>query len=158
MTTNTNFTTIVANVTGNVTGDITGDVTGNVTGDVTGNVTGNVTGDITGDVTGAVQYTVEAAADSGAITVASKTVYITKATAAALTLVAPTATTEDGIRIVFVATTAAAHTVTATTIGFNAGDTASDVATFGGAIGDGLTIEAYQGEWYILNSINIILA
>ncbi len=85
-------------------------------------------------------------------------VFITKGTAAALTLAAPTATTHDGVEIVFVSTTAAAHTVTATTIGFNAGDASSDIGTFGGAIGDGLAVVAYQGEWYVTNNINVTLA
>ena len=64
----------------------------------------------------------------------------------------------DGVEIVFISTTAAAHTVTATTIGFNAGDAASDVGTFGGAIGVGFSVTAYQGEWYVTNSINVTLA
>lgn len=104
---------------------------------------------------------IEAAAANGAVTIPDrgrKIVFITKGTAAALTLAAPTATTHDGVEIVFVSTTAAAHTVTATTIGFNAGDAASDVGTFGGAIGDGLACVAYQGEWYVTNNINVTLA
>ena len=133
-------------------------IAADLTGDVTGNVTGNVTGDVTGDVTGAVIATTEAAAGDGAISLASKTVMITKGTAAALTVAAPTATTDDGITIVFVSTTAAAHTITATTVGWNAGDAASDVATLGGAIGDGFTCIAYQGEWYITGNINATLA
>lgn len=101
------------------------------------------------------------ASANGAVTIPArgrKIVFITKGTAAALTLAAPTATTHDGVEIVFVSTTAAAHTVTATTIGFNAGDAASDVGTFGGAIGDGLSVVAYQGEWYVTNNVNVTLA
>jgi hypothetical protein len=83
---------------------------------------------------------------------------ITKGTAAALTVAAPTATTHDGVEMVVVSSTAAAHTLTATTIGFNAGNTATDVGTFGGAIGDGIAFVAYQGEWLVLNNINVTLA
>lgn len=104
---------------------------------------------------------VEAASANGAISIPTrgrKIVFITKGTAAALTLAAPTATTHDGVEIVIVSTTAAAHTVTATTIGFNAGDTSKDVGTFGAAIGNGLTCVAYQGEWYVTSNINVTLA
>jgi len=62
------------------------------------------------------------------------------------------------VEIVVVSTTAAAHTVTATTIGFNAGNAASDIGTFGGAIGDGFSFVAYQGEWYVLTNTNVTLA
>jgi len=94
------------------------------------------------------------AAADGAITIADSTVLITKATAAALTLAAPTAA-KNGTKITIVATTAAAHTVTATTIGFNAGNAGTDLGTFGGAIGDGLTVIAYSGEWYVISNINV---
>lgn len=131
---------------------------GDVTGNITGNITGNVTGNTTGTHIGGQQDAVVVASADGAISIAPKTVFITKAGVCAMTLAAPTATTHDGYIIRFVATTAAAHTLTATTIGFNKADAAGDVATFGGAIGDGLTVIAYQGEWYILSSINISLA
>lgn len=104
---------------------------------------------------------VQVLADNGAITIPDggrKIVVLTKGTASAITLAAPTATTHDGIEIAIVSTTAAAHTITATTIGFNAGDTDGDVATLGGAIGDGLSVVAYQGEWYVLTNTNATLA
>lgn len=88
-----------------------------------------------------------------AITIAAenKIYFITKATAAAITIANPTATTHDGVAITFVATTPAAHTVSnAAGAGFwSSGGALKDVATFGGAIGDGFTIIAYQGKWYI---------
>lgn len=97
-------------------------------------------------------------AADGAIALRSHVAIITKGTAAALTLAVPTATTHDGVVIEIVSTTAAAHTVTATTVGFNAGDAASDVGTFAAAIGNGLSVVAYQGEWYVLNNVNVTLA
>lgn len=112
----------------------------------------------TGDVSGAVQETINAYADDGAISIASQVAVLTKGTAQDMTLAAPTATTHDGIIIKIVSATAAAHTITATTIGFNAGDAASDVATLGGAIGDGMVVVAYQGEWYVIGNINATLA
>lgn len=95
---------------------------------------------------------------NGAITIpayGSKTVMIVKGSAGAYTLAAPTA---DGIEISVVSTTAFAHTVTATTIGFNDGGAASDVATFGAAKGNGLTFVSYGGDWWVTCSVGITLA
>ena len=100
---------------------------------------------------------VVAALVDGAIAIKSGVVMITKATAAALTLATPT-TGQNGTRITILAQTAAAHTVTAATIGFNEGGATTDVATFGGAIGDGMTVVAYNGEWYTENIRNVTLA
>lgn len=103
----------------------------------------------------------DVASANGAISIpdrGSKLVFISKGTAANMTLAAPTATTHDGVIIDIVSTTAAAHTITATTIGFNAGDAASDVCTFSAAIGNQLRVVAYQGEWYVLNNIGGTLA
>lgn len=97
-----------------------------------------------------------AAAANGAIAITPSTVVITKSGVCALTLGTPT-TAQNGTVITIVAGTAAAHTVTAATIGFNAANGAGDVATFGGAIGDNMTVLAYEGEWLILNSVNVTL-
>lgn len=94
----------------------------------------------------------------GAITAYSGIVAITKGTAAALTLAAPTAGVHDGYRMTIFSTTAAAHTVTQTTPGFNNGSTASDVATFGATIGNTLELVAYNGRWYVTNTIGVTLA
>ena len=87
-----------------------------------------------------------------------KTVLITKGTACAITLAAPTAGEDDGKKITFIATTAAAHTVTLSTLGFNAGNAGTDVGTFGGAIGDGFEAVAYNGEAYTTHNVNVTLA
>lgn len=84
----------------------------------------------------------------GAITIKSGVVTITKGTAAVITLAAPTVTTDDFKSLKIESTTAAAHTVTNTSPGFNNGSTASDVATFGAAIANGFELIAYQGVWY----------
>lgn len=98
-------------------------------------------------------------ADDGAITVTAynKTVILTKGTASAITLAAPTAGTHDGVTITVISTTAAAHTVTHTA-GFGGGTTSRDVATFGGAINDGFEFEAYNGVWYVKYLRNVTLA
>src|SRR5574337_2027987 len=58
------------------------------------------------------QDTVTLAAADGAVEISGGTVVITKASAAALTLAAPAAGTDDGKIIRFISNTAAAHTVT----------------------------------------------
>lgn len=101
---------------------------------------------------------VAAYAADGAIAIRSHIAVLTKAGVNAMTLAAPTATTHDGVIIDIVAATANAHTVTATTIGFNAADASGDVGTFSGAIGDSLRVLAYQGEWIVLNNIGVTIA
>lgn len=108
------------------------------------------------DLLTAPDYVTAASAD-GAITIQTGTVVITKGTAAALTLGIPT-TAQNGTVIRIISATAAAHTVTADTIGFNAGDAAKDVGTFGAAIGNGMTVIAYGGEWLVLTNTGVTLA
>lgn len=82
---------------------------------------------------------------------------LSKAGVLAATLASPTAGVDDG-KIMFIsAQTANAHTVTLTA-GFNAGTTGTDVATFGGAIGDGMGIVALGGVWNVLYLRNVTLA
>lgn len=107
---------------------------------------------------------VGAVAASGAITITAynKVFAITKSSAAAaMTIVDPTATTHDGVTLTFLSTTAQAHTLdnSAGSGFFSSGGSSKDIATFGGAIGDGVTIIAYQGKWYIdpRGSTNITL-
>lgn len=99
----------------------------------------------------------------GAIPIKSGRVIVKKASACALTLAAPTAGLpsaggDDGKRLTIVAGTAAAHTITNSSPGFNNGGASKDVATLGGAIGDGLTLIAYNGEWLVVGSVNATLA
>lgn len=81
------------------------------------------------------------------------TYFFTKAGVAAMTIVDPTATTHDGVKLTFVATAAEANTLANTTgSGFNGGGAGSIKATWGGAIGDCITIQAYQGIWYVVST------
>jgi hypothetical protein len=114
--------------------------------------------DVNNTANGGVKPATAAYAADGAIALYSHTAVITKGTAAAMTLAAPTATTHDGMIITVVSDTAAAHTVTATTVGFNKANAAGDVGTFGGAIGDGFSFVAYQGEWLVLTNTNVTIA
>lgn len=120
-------------------------------------VTGNITA--TGTILG-LRPIVNVSAD-GAITIPSgdTAYYITKAGVAAMTIANPTATTHDGLKLEFISTTANAHTLSnAAGAGFNGGGAASDIGTYGGAKGDNIVIEAYQGVWYVVSKVNVTLA
>lgn len=122
-------------------------IRGNVSG-----VAGTFTGTLTAPTLAAPSNFAAQSGDGAiAITAANKVYFITKAGAAAMTIVDPTATTHDGVALTFIATTANAHTLSnaAGSGFFSSGGASKDVATFGGAIGDGFTIIAYQGKWYI---------
>ncbi len=84
---------------------------------------------------------------SGLVTIGS-------GSARAITLTAPAL---DGLELTFMAVTAQAHTVTSA-LGFNAGGSGKDVATFGGAIGDTFTVISFNGYWYVKTSTNVTLA
>lgn len=95
----------------------------------------------------------------GAITAKSGIVFITKGSAAALTIADPTATVDDGKRLLIIATTAFAHTVSnAAGSGFNGGGAATDVGTFAAAIANYLELVAYNGKWYVTGNLNVTLA
>jgi hypothetical protein len=103
------------------------------------------------------------ASADGAITVKGGVVFITKGSAAALTLAAPTAGDpgaggDDGKELIIVSTTAFAHTVTVATAGFNDLGAAGDVCTFTAAKGNGIRLIAYGGDWWVVGNINGTLA
>lgn len=86
---------------------------------------------------------------------------ITKASAAALTLAAPTAGTDDGIQLQFISTTAAAHTITTPAAGDIRDGNTSDhdtVATFNAHIGANCTLQAYNGVWYVTDETGVSLS
>ena len=76
-------------------------------------------------------------------------------TAGAMTLTDPTSA-QEGAEMVIMAKDAEAYTVTYTT-GFNGGGSGSDVATFGGAIGDNFHIRAVNKIWNVLTKTNVTL-
>jgi hypothetical protein len=71
-------------------------------------------------------------------------IYLTKASAGAYTLAAPS--TDQKNTLTFVSTTAAAHTITYTA-GFYGNTTTSDVATFPATVNGVFTIQARGGTW-----------
>jgi hypothetical protein len=84
------------------------------------------------------------------------TYVITKATAAAITLGAPSKA-QDGLRVTFLSGTAAAHTVTYAA-GFYGDAGSSDIATFAAKVGASMTIEAHAGAWGVLALGNVTIA
>lgn len=82
---------------------------------------------------------------------------ITKATAAAITLVAPSKA-QDGLTLVFTSLTAAAHVITATTL---LGDAVSGsphtTATFAAFIGASLTLQAQNGLYNVISSTGVTI-
>lgn len=83
---------------------------------------------------------------------------ISKATAAAITLVAPSKA-QDGLTLVFTSLTAAAHVITATALlGDGASGSPEDTATFAAFIGASLTLQAQNGIWNVISSTGITVA
>lgn len=82
---------------------------------------------------------------------------ILKASAAAITLVAPSKA-QDGLTITFTSLTAAAHVITATTL---LGDAVSGsphtTATFAAYIGASLTLQAQNGIWNVISSVGVTI-
>lgn len=90
-------------------------------------------------------FPVTTASADGAITLYSGIVKITKAGVCAMTLAAPVL---DGRVLVFDSATANAHTLTITA-GLRGAGAGADVLTWGGAIGDGITLYSSGGAWYV---------
>jgi len=82
---------------------------------------------------------------------------ITKGSAAALTLAAPTATTDDGLQIVITSNSAFAHVITATGL-LQTGAATVNTATTSVFAGASLTLIAYQGKWNVVSQNTITFA
>lgn len=95
--------------------------------------------------------------DDGAISIKEGTVFVTKASAAALTLAAPTAGAQsaggdDGRRLTVIDTTGYAHTVTtpANAINGNAHIVTMEAGSpLASAAGTQFVLRAYNGKWYV---------
>lgn len=79
---------------------------------------------------------------------------LTKGTALALTLAAPTSGTDDGVVLTFTSNTAAAHALTATGL-LQTGSVNVNVATCAAQKGCSLTLSAYQGKWNVLSHLGM---
>jgi len=100
---------------------------------------------------------VQVASADGAITIKEGVVIITKGSAAALTLAAPTAGDDDGKELTIRSTTAFAHTVTIAN-GLAGAGASADVGTFGAAASNGVDLYAYHGAWYARYNLNVTFA
>jgi len=97
-------------------------------------------------------------AAAGAITIAQGVVLITAGSGIAVTIGDPP-TQMDGAILHVISNTAQAHTLNNSAgSGFNIGGAASDIGTFGGAIGDGVILIAYAGNWLVSANTNVTLA
>lgn len=80
---------------------------------------------------------------------------ITKATAAAIVLVAPSKA-QDGLTLVFTSLTAAAHVITATSlIGDAVSGSPHTTATFAAYIGASITLQAQNGIYNVISSTGV---
>jgi hypothetical protein len=96
-------------------------------------------------------FPVQPATADGAVTLYSGIVKITKAGVCAMTLAAPTT---NGRVLVFDAATAHAHTLTITA-GLRGAGAGADTLTWGGAVGDGITLYSSDGAWYVWPGTNL---
>ena len=96
----------------------------------------------------------------GAVDVATltgdTTIVITKATAAALTIAAPSKV-QDTLKLTLLSATAFAHVVTYTA-GFYGDTTGSDTATFAAKAGASVTLIARAGTWAVYATANVTIA
>jgi hypothetical protein len=100
-----------------------------------------------------VQFPTQELTADGAITIPCGFVVLNKAGVLAATLAAPT---YDGQWLVIVSETANAHTLDLATSGVNGGS--ADVGTFGGAVGDGVSLFSLGGHWYSFGGTNVTFA
>lgn len=112
------------------------------------------TNDVLADV---VHNTITDYAADGAIADKTALVTLSKAGVGAYTLAAPTATLDDGKVLTLLATSANAHVVTSSVVGFNAKGS-SGTCTFGGAKGDSVVLVALGGNWYTKSKVNVTVA
>jgi hypothetical protein len=97
-------------------------------------------------ILGATKYTA-----AGAIAIARGTAFLQAGSGAAMTLAAPTASTQDGLQLVIVALDAYAYTVTTPSNAINGN---KHVATWTAAVGNSLNLVAYNGVWYTSDALN----
>ena len=89
---------------------------------------------------------------------AAATYIVTTAGVDAMTLAAPTATTDDGKVITVISNTNNSHTITATGL-FNSGVSAAvNLATFNAFHGATIILMAYQGRWMVLSLNGVVMS
>lgn len=101
------------------------------------------------------KYSFETDLVDGAIAIKEGVVFITKATAAALTLALPVAGTDDIKTLRIISKTAAAHVITTPATGLNL---TLHIATFAANIGSAVELVAIGGSWYMQNGVGCTLS
>lgn len=86
----------------------------------------------------------------GAIAVQPGIVFITKGSAAALTLAAPS--NQDGLQLTIVSTTSFAHTITATNLVWDGTTGVNTTGTFAAFAGASVTLMAKGTLWYVVSA------
>jgi hypothetical protein len=86
------------------------------------------------------------------------TYVVTTAGVDAMTIVAPTATTDDGKIIKITTATAAAHTLTCTGGTLRPGTASVTTVNFASFPGSSIELMAYQGNWYVMAANNVTYA
>ena len=89
---------------------------------------------------------------NGALAIDDEVAMLTKATAGAYTLAAPTNPDMDGLEMTVITTTAAAHVLTGVYL------PTGTTLTWTAAIGNQCTMRAYGGVWYVGNLTGVTLA
>lgn len=92
----------------------------------------------------------------GAIPLVSGLYFVTKASAAALTLAAPT-TAQDGMKIEVTSDTAFAHVITATGL-LKTGTATVNISTFAAFAGASITMVARGGKWNVIANVATVLS
>lgn len=83
---------------------------------------------------------------------------VTTAGVDAMTLAAPTATTDDGKVIVVTSNTGNSHTITATGLFQSGVSAAVNLATFNAFAGATIILMAYQGKWNVLSLNGVVMS
>lgn len=131
----------------------------NLTIDAKGSGTITIGGTSTGKVVigkGQITRQVETITGDGAITIQSGLVLLTKGSAAAITLAAPSS--QDGTEITITSTTDFAHVVTVTGGMWDGTATTNTTATFPVVAGGAITLVAFGTDWYVTNLQGVVCA
>jgi hypothetical protein len=102
--------------------------------------------------------TSEAIVAAGAINIKHGCVTLAKTSAGAMaiTLANPIATTDD-YKVLHILNAQAQSNYVTVTGGYGNGGTSYDRATFNNAVGNTLTVIAYQGYWYVIGNMGCVL-
>lgn len=114
--------------------------------------TGAFVGNTTGTLIGGQQDALTVISGDGAVAVAPGATALTKASAAAITIAAPTVTTHDGYMVRIYSETAQAHVITCSTDGFNSKGSSGTI-TFSAAKGNAVLLIARNGHWWVVSNI-----